>query len=162
MERLKEAGEDVLNPNFVDPPSKEKTEIVTLAKESAKAKKAAVVMTKAGVDRKITMKELKAHNKEEEPWFVVHGEVYDGARFLKGHPGGAESITLVAGEDATEDFMAIHSAVRPHVFLVGSPNVETDSQSTLAGRQIPTRQLPYRHPCPILRRRCRPGRVRDS
>ena len=29
--------------------------------------------------------------------------VYDGTGFLKDHPGGAESITLMAGEDATED-----------------------------------------------------------
>lgn len=66
-------------------------------------------MTKPGVDRKITRAELVAHNKEDEPWFVVNGEVYDGTGFLKDHPGGSESITLVAGEDATEDFMAIHS-----------------------------------------------------
>lgn len=66
-------------------------------------------MTKPGVDRKITRAELVAHSKEDEPWFVVDGEVYDGTGFLKDHPGGSESITLVAGEDATEDFMAIHS-----------------------------------------------------
>lgn len=39
----------------------------------------------------------------------MKGEVYDGTAFLKEHPGGADSILLVAGEDATEDFMAIHS-----------------------------------------------------
>ena len=32
------------------------------------------------------------------------------ADFLNDHPGGAESIMLVAGEDATEDFMAIQSS----------------------------------------------------
>jgi len=37
-------------------------------------------------------------------------QVYDGAGFLKDHPGGSQSITLVAGEDATEEFMAIHSS----------------------------------------------------
>jgi nitrate reductase (NAD(P)H) len=37
-------------------------------------------------------------------------QVYNGASFLKDHPGGGHSITLVAGEDATEDFMAIHSS----------------------------------------------------
>lgn len=110
MERIKEEGGDILHPQFTAP-SAEDTEIVTLAKESAKVKKVAVVMTKDSVDRKITQEELEAHNKEEEPWFVVHGEVYDGTAFLKSHPGGAESITLVAGQDATEDFMAIHSIV---------------------------------------------------
>lgn len=28
---------------------------------------------------------------------------------MKDHPGGADSILLVAGEDATDDFLAIHS-----------------------------------------------------
>ena len=41
--------------------------------------------------------------------FVVNGEVYDATEYLDAHPGGADSILLVAGEDATEDFMAIHS-----------------------------------------------------
>lgn len=29
---------------------------------------------------------------------------------MNDHPGGAQSIEIVAGEDATEDFMAIHSS----------------------------------------------------
>ena len=37
-------------------------------------------------------------------------QVYDGTDYLEQHPGGASSITLVAGEDASEDFMAIHSS----------------------------------------------------
>jgi hypothetical protein len=36
-------------------------------------------------------------------------QVYDGTPFLKDHPGGADSILLVAGTDATEEFNAIHS-----------------------------------------------------
>lgn len=41
--------------------------------------------------------------------FAVHGEVYDATDYLDKHPGGPGSILLVAGDDATEDFMAIHS-----------------------------------------------------
>ena len=37
-------------------------------------------------------------------------QVYDASRFLKGHPGGPESILIVAGQDATDEFNAIHSA----------------------------------------------------
>lgn len=37
-------------------------------------------------------------------------QVYDATEYLAEHPGGPQSITLVAGEDATDDFMAIHSA----------------------------------------------------
>lgn len=39
----------------------------------------------------------------------MNGEVYDATAYLQDHPGGADSILLVAGDDATEDFMAIHS-----------------------------------------------------
>ncbi|CEQ42493.1 SPOSA6832_04325, partial [Sporobolomyces salmonicolor] len=108
MDRLKESGLDPANPSFTKAVP-EDAEIVARAKQAAVAEKPKIVMTKEGVDRKITSAELMAHNKEEEPWFVVNGEVYDGTGFLKDHPGGAESITLVAGEDASEDFMAIHS-----------------------------------------------------
>lgn len=37
-------------------------------------------------------------------------QVYDATEYLNEHPGGPQSITLVAGDDATEDFMAIHSS----------------------------------------------------
>ena len=108
MERMKDAGLDPSQPVFTKI-SAEDLEIKELSKEAAV--KPQIVMTKAGINRKITLDELKAHNKESEPWFVVNGEVYDGTGFLDKHPGGAESITLVAGEDASEDFMAIHSPV---------------------------------------------------
>ena len=42
--------------------------------------------------------------------FVVNGEVYDATSYLKDHPGGADSILIMANEDASEDFTAIHSS----------------------------------------------------
>ncbi|CEH13315.1 nitrate reductase [Ceraceosorus bombacis] len=57
----------------------------------------------------VTKAQVAEHANETSPWFVVGDHVYDGTAFLEKHPGGSESITLVAGEDATEDFMAIHS-----------------------------------------------------
>ncbi|KAH8586847.1 putative nitrate reductase [Bisporella sp. PMI_857] len=68
-----------------------------------------IKMTKDGLDRNITIDELRKHDGEKNPWFVVNGEVYDGTAFLEGHPGGATSITGAAGQDATDEFMAIHS-----------------------------------------------------
>lgn len=109
MDRMKQLDLDILNPIFTDTPSAEDQEILQQSKQSAK--KPEVVMIKEGVDRLISMEELEAHDKEDEPWFVVHGEVYDGTAFLSSHPGGSESITIVAGQDATEDFLAIHSPV---------------------------------------------------
>jgi cytochrome b involved in lipid metabolism len=37
-------------------------------------------------------------------------QVYDATPFLKAHPGGGDSILIVAGTDATEEFNAIHSS----------------------------------------------------
>lgn len=65
-------------------------------------------MINPAISRKITRTELEAQDREK-PWFVVKGQVYDGTPFLEEHPGGPDSIILVAGEDATDDFMAIHS-----------------------------------------------------
>lgn len=66
-----------------------------------------IKMTKDGLDREISIDELRKHDGDAEPWFVVNGEVYDGTNFLEGHPGGATSIIGAAGQDATDEFMAI-------------------------------------------------------
>lgn len=109
MQRLKEEGQDILHPVFKPKSAEVETKAVVPAKPAAAAKSARFQWIKPEVNRIITLAELKAHNTPEEPWFVVHGEVYDGTGFLNAHPGGSDSITIVAGEDATEDFMAIHS-----------------------------------------------------
>lgn len=109
MARLAEEGQDPRYPIFNErqaakaggaaegKPKKEKVDVQAMMEDPNK------------VDTIITAEDLKAHANEENPWFVVNGHVYDGTGFLKEHPGGGESITLVAGEDASEDFMAIHS-----------------------------------------------------
>ncbi|KAJ1400597.1 Riboflavin synthase-like beta-barrel [Sesbania bispinosa] len=56
-----------------------------------------------------TMSEVKKHNSSDSCWIIVHGHVYDCTRFLKEHPGGADSILINAGTDCTEEFEAIHS-----------------------------------------------------
>ncbi|PMD47365.1 hypothetical protein L207DRAFT_478405 [Hyaloscypha variabilis F] len=68
-----------------------------------------IKMTKDGSNRSITVDELRKHDGDANPWFVLNGEVYDGTAFLEGHPGGATSIIGAAGQDATDEFMAIHS-----------------------------------------------------
>ena len=99
---MKASGYDITRPIFGKNASEEKSpdkqpEIVD------------VPLTKPGVTRKITLEELKKQDREQ-PWFVINGEVYDGTPFLNEHPGGGDSIILVAGEDASDDFFAIHSA----------------------------------------------------
>ena len=60
---MKAEGKDILNPVFSDSPAAETAASVAKPVE----KEAEVVMTKPGVDRKITVEELKAQDKEK-PW----------------------------------------------------------------------------------------------
>jgi len=103
MERVKKAGGNLSNGYWGE---KIEGEAAT-APEVSHVKD--IKMTKDGVNSKITIDELRKHDSEEQPWFVVNDEVYDGTEFLKGHPGGAQSIISAAGIDATDEFMAIHS-----------------------------------------------------
>ncbi|KAI7840579.1 hypothetical protein COHA_005732 [Chlorella ohadii] len=64
----------------------------------------------SGSTQLFTMAEVEEHTTKDSCWFVVEGKVYDATPFLKEHPGGADSILLVAGTDATDEFNAIHSA----------------------------------------------------
>jgi nitrate reductase (NAD(P)H) len=101
-QRMKTVDEDIMKPVFGDKGK-------DLVPRTPKPQSDDVRLTKPGITRKITLEELKAQDRQQ-PWFVVNGEVYDGTPFLKDHPGGGDSILLVAGEDASEDFFAIHSA----------------------------------------------------
>ena len=68
-----------------------------------------IKMINDSITRIITEEELSKHNKDGDAWFAVNGHVYDGTPFLKEHPGGGDAIITASGEDATEDYMAIHS-----------------------------------------------------
>ncbi|KAG1745286.1 hypothetical protein EDB19DRAFT_1693694 [Suillus lakei] len=106
MERMKAAGEDIMKPVFGEKGQ-------DLIPRAPKHQSNEVCLTKSGINRKITLEEFKAQDRQQ-PWFVVNSEVYDGTSYLKDHPGGGDSILLVAGEDASEDFFAIHSAEGKH------------------------------------------------
>lgn len=98
MQRLKDRE---LDPHFSD---------VQLTSSYPKKAANEISMTKPDVVRKIRAEELESPEARENAWFVVRGEIYNGSRFFNDHPGGAQSIMLVAGTDATEDFIAIHSS----------------------------------------------------
>jgi nitrate reductase (NAD(P)H) len=76
---------------------------VVLVEEQAKE----LSMTKEGLKNPISIDDLRKHDNEKEPWFVVNGEVYDGTPFMSEHPGGAQSIISAAGLDSSDEFMAI-------------------------------------------------------
>ena len=101
MERVKKAGGDLSNGFWGEKIGD--GDGVAAPKTQAKE----VSMTKEGLKNAITIDELRKHDKAESPWFIVNGEVYDGTKFLEGHPGGAQSIISAAGLDSTDEFMAI-------------------------------------------------------
>jgi nitrate reductase (NAD(P)H) len=103
MERVKKGGGDLTNGNWGELATGQEPRQLEVVEE--------INMKKEGLDRQVTMEELKAST-AERPWFVVNGEVYDGTGFLEGHPGGAQSIISAAGTDATEEFLAIRESTR--------------------------------------------------
>ena len=60
-------------------------------------------------DRNVTMDEVRQHNTDDDCWVVIHGVVYDLTDFAEEHPGGAESVRVLAGQDGTDAFAAIHN-----------------------------------------------------
>lgn len=127
MERVKKAGGDLTNGFWGEQIDGEAA--VEQAKEVARD----VTMKKEGINRQITIDELRKHDGESNPWFVVKGEVYDGTAFLEGHPGGAQSIISAAGMDATDEFMAIHSETAKSMmpsYHIGT--LDADAQQALA------------------------------
>lgn len=104
MERVKKAGGNLANGYWGEQIGSE--EAPEPVEEAAKE----IKMVKEGLKKSITIDELRKHDKEEEPWFVLNGEVYDGTPFLKEHPGGAQSIVSAAGLDSTDEFMAIRKS----------------------------------------------------
>ncbi|KAL7802176.1 nitrate reductase [Trichoderma aethiopicum] len=114
MQRMKEAGADPRFPSLggnsassastaTDPHKQQ----VNLVKEDDQS----IMTDPEKTATVITASQLAKHADAEgsSPWFIVEGHVYDGTPFLSSHPGGEQSIRLAAGEDATDDFMAIHS-----------------------------------------------------
>ncbi|KAH9478951.1 Nitrate reductase [NADPH] [Psilocybe cubensis] len=105
IQRLKDAGLDPTKPDFSSPSNSSSSPDAVKINPPDQIR-----MTNPSTTRKISQSELESDEAKREAWFVVRGEVYIGSKFFKDHPGGAPSIELVAGEDATEDFMAIHSS----------------------------------------------------
>eukprot|EP00747_Dinoflagellata_sp_TGD_P183791 gnl/TRDRNA2_/TRDRNA2_38935_c0_seq2.p1 gnl/TRDRNA2_/TRDRNA2_38935_c0~~gnl/TRDRNA2_/TRDRNA2_38935_c0_seq2.p1 ORF type:complete len:382 (-),score=35.49 gnl/TRDRNA2_/TRDRNA2_38935_c0_seq2:15-1160(-) len=55
-----------------------------------------------------TIEDVAKHNTKDDCWVVLQGRVLDCTKWLKIHPGGELAILTYAGQDATEEFEAIH------------------------------------------------------
>jgi len=84
----------------------------------------------------VTPDELAKHDKEEDCWVALKGNVYNVTTYLHYHPGGVEELMRGAGRDATELFNEVHRWVNYESILakclVGP--YKLDSPSTPLGR----------------------------
>lgn len=56
----------------------------------------------------VTPEELAKHDKEEDCWVALKGNVYNVTTYLQYHPGGVEELLRGAGRDATDLFNEVH------------------------------------------------------
>lgn len=72
----------------------------------------------------VSVKEVMSHNKINDCWIVIDGNVYDVTMFLSQHPGGVARIMEFAGKDATAKFHQMHSSatlekMKDHLIYIG-------------------------------------------
>ncbi|CAG8446338.1 8031_t:CDS:10 [Cetraspora pellucida] len=67
--------------------------------------------------KKFTWEELAKHNKPDDAYVAVRGNVYDITSFIERHPGGDDILLLAAGRDITQAFETYHELGKPDVVL---------------------------------------------
>lgn len=86
-------------------------------KESPSIESPSVQSSTIPKERIVTASELAKHNTPEDCWVAIHGTVYDLTSFAEEHPAGPESIHVLAGQDGSEAFAAVHNtAILEEVF----------------------------------------------
>lgn len=66
-----------------------------------------------------TLADVAKHNKPDDCWIAVNGDVLNVTAFLDEHPGGREALLLFAGRDATDEFNMLH---KPDVVAKFAPD----------------------------------------
>ncbi|OAY26867.1 acyl-lipid (9-3)-desaturase [Manihot esculenta] len=56
----------------------------------------------------VSQAELQKHNRPEDLWISIQGKVYNVTDWSKVHPGGDLPLLQLAGQDATDAFVAYH------------------------------------------------------
>ena len=59
-------------------------------------------------DKEYDMDEVKRHNKADDCWSVIDGDVYDLTDWVHQHPGGADKVEQLCGTDGTAMFEGHH------------------------------------------------------
>ena len=65
----------------------------------------------AETKRYISKEELKTHSRDGDLWISIQGKVYNVSDWAKVHPGGSAPLLSLAGQDATDAFVAYHPGV---------------------------------------------------
>ncbi|PLB39783.1 cytochrome b5 [Aspergillus candidus] len=74
--------------------------------------------------QEFTAEDVGAHKSKTDLWVTIHGKVYDVSEYVKDHPGGADVLVDVAGQDATAAYEDVgHSEDANEIlesFLIGT------------------------------------------
>ncbi|KAL8376917.1 hypothetical protein RB595_007849 [Gaeumannomyces hyphopodioides] len=61
------------------------------------------------MSKTFTQSDVASHNKPNDLYIIVDGDVYDLTKFQDDHPGGKKILTRVAGKDASKQFWKYHN-----------------------------------------------------
>lgn len=57
----------------------------------------------------VSKEEVALHNKVQDAWLILNGEVLDVTRWIPLHPGGEQTIKRFLGKDASLEWNMIHA-----------------------------------------------------
>lgn len=61
------------------------------------------------MSKTFTVSDVATHNKPDNLYIIVDGDVYDLTQFQDDHPGGKKILQRVAGKDASKQFWKYHN-----------------------------------------------------
>ncbi|KFA51140.1 hypothetical protein S40293_04725 [Stachybotrys chartarum IBT 40293] len=79
------------------------------------------------MSKTFTVGEVAGHNKADDLYIVVDGDVYDLTKFQDDHPGGKKILQRVAGKDASKQFWKYHNE---GILKKYQPNLQVGSLDT--------------------------------
>ncbi|ESZ91097.1 hypothetical protein SBOR_8530 [Sclerotinia borealis F-4128] len=95
--------------------------------------------------KQFSLSEIQKHNTKSDLWLIIHHNVYDVTNYLEDHPGGAESLLEVGGQDSTALFEDVgHSADARETmesFLIGRLEGAPDKEDEDTGLPMPKPDL---------------------
>lgn len=69
---------------------------------------------KQTVSTSLTTAEVAKHNSQSDCWQIINGNVYNLTDEINRHPGGADRIIKLCGQDATEAYNTKDGRGMPH------------------------------------------------